>query len=198
VAPLPRLPPLINAPSVVVEPASSYSCSISSSSSSEWPRHQKKMWRLEQRVERRFQNQEFKEQRRQLHQTWKQEKREEKKISKDKEYAARFVAHITIPDMSSIPKGERFTKIWRFRNEGSHMWPADARLVFVSKQMGDLMGAPDSIPIPYAVSPNQEVDLSVDFVAPPQKGQYCGYWRLCLPNGRKFGQRVWCRIHVID
>ena len=68
------------------------------------------------------------------------EKMVEKQISKDKEYVARFVAHITIPDLSCMQKGQRFTKTWRFRNEGTQTWPADTCLVFISKAMGDVMG----------------------------------------------------------
>ena len=174
------------------------SVSASSSSASEWPRYQKKDWKFEQKAERRLHHYEFREQKRHLNHMKRQEKREEKQIAKDKEFAARFVAHMTIPDLSCIPKGEKFRKTWRFRNEGSCVWPADTRLVFISKQMGDLMGASDSVLVPRPISPNEEVDISVDFTAPLQQGQYCGYWRLCLSNGRKFGQRVWCRIQVVD
>merc|ERR1719321_1549975 len=36
-------------------------------------------------------------------------------------------------------------------------------------------------------------------VAPSELGRYLGYWRLVGPHGRrKFGQRVWCHVQVVD
>merc|ERR1719352_1356626 len=49
------------------------------------------------------------------------------------------------------------------------------------------------------VSPGEEVDVAVDLVAPQEHGRYVGYWRLTGPMGRKkWGQRVWAHIHVVD
>merc|ERR1719498_1080313 len=47
--------------------------------------------------------------------------------------------------------------------------------------------------------PGEEVDVSVDLVAPQEHGRYVGYWRLTGPMGRKkWGQRFWTHIHVVD
>merc|ERR1719463_588359 len=52
---------------------------------------------------------------------------------------------------------------------------------------------------PGAVAPGGEVDVAVDLVAPSELGRFVGYWRLTGPHGRrKFGQRVWCHIQVVD
>ena len=49
------------------------------------------------------------------------------------------------------------------------------------------------------VMPGEEVDVAVDLVAPQEHGRYVGYWRLTGPMGRKkWGQRVWAHIHVVD
>jgi len=42
------------------------------------------------------------------------------------------------------------------------------------------------------------VDVAVEMVAPEGVGRYLGYWRLVGPRGRKFGQRVWCHVQVVD
>merc|ERR1719198_2301893 len=35
--------------------------------------------------------------------------------------------------------------------------------------------------------------------APTEHGRYLGYWRLTGPHmRRKFGQRVWCHVQVVD
>merc|ERR1719198_1335561 len=50
-----------------------------------------------------------------------------------------------------------------------------------------------------AVQPGEEVDVAVEMTAPAEHGRYLGYWRLTGPHGRrKFGQRVWCHIQVVD
>merc|ERR1719231_1096364 len=49
------------------------------------------------------------------------------------------------------------------------------------------------------VLPGEEVDVAVEMVAPAEIGRYLGYWRLVGPHGRrKFGQRVWCHVQVVD
>jgi len=58
------------------------------------------------------------------------------------------------------------------------------------------MGGPDFVTIEGAVETNQEVDISAGLVAPNKPGRYIGFWRLCTPNGRKFGQRMWVSIIV--
>lgn len=42
----------------------------------------------------------------------------------------------------------------------------------------------------------QELDVAVDFIAPKIPGQYISYWRMALPTGQKFGQRIWVLIQV--
>jgi hypothetical protein len=109
---------------------------------------------------------------------------------------ARHVKDVTIEDGSEVPPNTSFVKTWRIRNEGP-AWPAGCKLMFVSRN-GDRMGAAESVPVPVEglVQPSQEVDISVSLTSPAQPGRYVGYWRLCTPDGRKFGQRVWVSIVV--
>lgn len=44
--------------------------------------------------------------------------------------------------------------------------------------------------------PGREIDIAVDFIAPPFSGQYTSYWIMASPSGQKFGQRVWVLIQV--
>lgn len=43
---------------------------------------------------------------------------------------------------------------------------------------------------------DHDLDVAVDFTAPELPGRYISYWRLALPSGEKFGQRVWVLIQV--
>merc|ERR1719178_64861 len=66
---------------------------------------------------------------------------------------------------------------------------------------GTQMSASLTVPLARqaAVQPGEEVDVAVDLVAPQEHGRYVGYWRLTGPMGRKkWGQRVWAHIHVVD
>merc|ERR1719421_1018950 len=111
--------------------------------------------------------------------------------------AARFVRDVTVFDGTQMAPGTPFTKIWRLKNVGEMPWPPGTRMLFVG---GDQMTANMSVPLSRAgaVMPGEEVDVSVEMVAPTELGRYLGYWRLVGPRGRKFGQRVWSHIQVVD
>jgi hypothetical protein len=91
---------------------------------------------------------------------------------------AQFVRDVTIPDGSQVTPGASFTKTWRLRNAGACSW-SGYTLVFES---GDLMGAttPQSMS---SVPAGQEVDLSVNFIAPTTPGTYRSYWRIRNASG---------------
>lgn len=107
---------------------------------------------------------------------------------------ARFVQDVNMGDRSGnvLAPGERFIKTWRMRNEGSTSWAENTVLAFVG---GDQLGAPESVPVSI-VAAGEEVDISVSMVAPNVPGRYVSYWRLCAPEGIRFGHRVWVDIQV--
>jgi len=111
---------------------------------------------------------------------------------------ARFVRDVTIFDGTQMAPGTSFTKIWRLKNVGEVPWPPGTRMLFVG---GDQMTQEMSVPLSRAsaVAPGEEVDVAVEMVAPKEHGRYLGYWRLTGPHmRRKFGQRVWCHVQVVD
>lgn len=77
---------------------------------------------------------------------------------------ARFVQDVNMGDRAgnTLAPGERFTKTWRMRNEGSAAWGETTVLAFVG---GDQLSAPDSVSVP-SVAAGEEVDISVNMVAP--------------------------------
>jgi hypothetical protein len=99
---------------------------------------------------------------------------------------AEFVQDVTIPDGTEMRPNQAFTKTWRYRNSGTVPWGEGVKLVFVpgsiSGYQSNQMSGPESISVPN-VAPGDEVDLSVNLVAPAQPGRYRSYWRLKLPNG---------------
>jgi len=115
-----------------------------------------------------------------------------------KQLGARFVRDVSIFDGTQVAPGTSFTKIWRLKNSGEVPWPAGTRILFVG---GDQMSADMSVPITHDgdVKSGDEVDVAVEMIAPTELGRYLGNWRLVGPNmRRRFGQRVWCHIQVVD
>jgi len=112
--------------------------------------------------------------------------------------AARFVCDVTVFDGTQVAPKTPFTKIWRLKNVGEVPWPAGTKMLFVG---GDQMSTEMSVPLgrDTPVMPGEEVDAAVEMTAPAEHGRYLGYWRLTGPHERrKFGQRVWCHVQVVD
>ena len=95
-----------------------------------------------------------------------------------------FLGDVTVPDGTVYAPGETFTKTWKLRNVGDCTWTTDYSLVFST---GDQMGGPVSINLPASVGPREEIDLSVDLVAPAIPGSYRGNWLLKNATGELFG-----------
>lgn len=91
---------------------------------------------------------------------------------------AQFVKDVSVPDGTVFTPGAAFTKTWRLQNVGTCTW-SGYQLVFDS---GDSMGGTSPTPIG-TVSPNQQVDLTVNFTAPTTNGSYRGYWRIRNASG---------------
>ena len=103
-----------------------------------------------------------------------------------------FAADVTITDGHQVKPGERFRKTWRVKNTGNTTWTPYYSFVYVS---GDRMNGRD-INIPTTVYPGQTVELSVDLVAPKDKGTYRGYWQMRTPYGYNFGETIWVKVRV--
>jgi hypothetical protein len=91
---------------------------------------------------------------------------------------AQFVRDVTIPDGTTYAPGASFTKTWRLKNAGNCTWSGYS-LAFES---GDQMNGTSPTTIA-AVSPGQEVDISVTLTAPAAIGSYRGYWGIRNASG---------------
>ncbi len=112
---------------------------------------------------------------------------------------ADFVKDVTFVDGSIIAPGATFTKVWRLKNVGSCTWDSKYALVFVS---GNAMKADKVVPLKNKVFPGETVDLSVELVAPTDKGNYRSHWMISNATGQRFGygvkadQSFWLDINV--
>ena len=107
-------------------------------------------------------------------------------------YGMAFVSDVTVPDNTTMTAGQKFTKTWRLRNNGSCAWPVGSKLSFTG---GEAMGA-SALTLDDAVDTGKEVELSVDMTAPSSSGTHRGNWRMANPNGASFGDEVYVLIRV--
>jgi uncharacterized protein YkwD len=112
---------------------------------------------------------------------------------------AAFYGDVTIPDGTAFRAGDKFTKTWRFRNNGDCTWTPAYSVVFYA---GEIMNAPLSIPFPSTVAPGQQVDISINMQAPARGGEFTGNWEFADPAGTRFAagatgkDRFWVDINV--
>lgn len=109
--------------------------------------------------------------------------------------SAVLIEDVTVPDNSVMAPGERFTKTWRFLNNGKCNWNGYTIAFFA----GDRMSTPDSAPVP-ATEAGKTVDVSVELTAPSIDGAYTGFYLLkndkaeVLPIGIE--QAFWLKIII--
>ena len=104
-----------------------------------------------------------------------------------------FVADVTVPDDTNMAPGQDFLKTWRVKNTGSCPWGAGYELVYAEYQ-DEMSGQPQ--PLTEVVQPGQEVEISVQFTAPSEIGNYLSAWQMQNPAGVTFEEIIFVRIIV--
>ncbi|MCB9111190.1 MAG: hypothetical protein H6634_08070 [Anaerolineales bacterium] len=98
--------------------------------------------------------------------------------------AALFLADVTYPDGSIVPRNTTFVKVWRIRNAGTCTWSTSYSIVFFG---GDGMSGPSAISMPGSVAPGQYIEIPITLVSPGTDGSYRGYWKIRNASGGLFG-----------
>jgi hypothetical protein len=104
-----------------------------------------------------------------------------------------FVKDVTIPDGTVIASGAAFTKTWKLQNAGTSTWTTSYSLAYVS---GEQMGTITSVPLNQSVPPGQQIDVSVNLIAPVNPGAYQGYWKMKNASGQFFNDVIYVLIAV--
>lgn len=107
-------------------------------------------------------------------------------------YSLAFVADVTIPDNTNMTPGQKFTKTWRVRNNGSCAWETGFKFNFTG---GEGMEG-SSVTLQSAEKIGAETELSVQLTAPSTNGTYRGNWRMTNLAGNYFGDEVYVLIIV--
>ena len=109
--------------------------------------------------------------------------------------SALMIADVTVPDNAQMSKEQKFTKTWRFMNNGKCNW-SGYTIAFVA---GDRMSSPDSAPVPETEA-GKTVDVSVELTAPSIDGSYTGFYELRKANGETLAigieKTFWVKILI--
>lgn len=97
----------------------------------------------------------------------------------------------TIPDGTEYDVGESFVKTWRLKNIGTCTWNSNYQLVFAE---GDKMSGPSSQNLTQSVAPGEQIDISVDLIAPNIAGTYKGIWKVKDDQGAYIVHKIWVEI----
>lgn len=104
-----------------------------------------------------------------------------------------FVADVNIPDDTNMAPGQDFLKTWRVKNTGSCPWGEGYELVYAG-YANEMDG--QAQPLTEVVQPGQEVEISVQFTAPSEIGEYLSAWQMQNPAGFTFEDIIFVRIIV--
>ncbi|HET6597576.1 MAG TPA: NBR1-Ig-like domain-containing protein [Anaerolineales bacterium] len=104
-----------------------------------------------------------------------------------------WVADVTVPDNTNMAPGQDFLKTWRVKNTGSCPWGDGYELVYAD-YADDMDGQPQ--PLTEVVQPGQEVEISVQFTAPTEIGEYLSAWQMQNPAGVTFEDIIFVKIIV--
>jgi len=104
-----------------------------------------------------------------------------------------FVGDVTIPDGQIIPSGAKFIKTWKVKNVGTTTWTSNFKIRLWA---GGQYGAAASILLGKEVKPNEEAEISIEFTAPLNNGEYYSMWILSDQDEANFGVPFYVKFVV--
>jgi len=104
-----------------------------------------------------------------------------------------FIADVTVADLTVMTPGQDFIKTWRIKNIGACTWGAGYVVAYAdyAYKMDGQAAALDQV-----VEQGEEVEVSVQFTAPNESGEYLSAWRMVNPAGTPFGETFFVKIIV--
>jgi hypothetical protein len=107
-------------------------------------------------------------------------------------YGLIYISDVTIPDNTPMVPGQTFTKTWLVRNMGSCNW--DEGFEFASTGGNAMSGI--AFVLESAVTPGEDIEISIDMTAPDGIGTVRGNWRMSTTTGTFFGEELFVIIDL--
>jgi predicted small lipoprotein YifL len=105
-----------------------------------------------------------------------------------------WIQDVTVPDGTTLPAGQEFTKTWLVKNTGTCAWTTSFKIAFAG--IGLSMGSQPT-PLPKSVAPGEQIEISIKLVAPTTAGDVPeSYWKLQDDKGAFFGTWLTVKIKV--
>merc|ERR1719216_1441 len=140
-----------------------------------------------------------KEQIRALKQEAKQCRKELKAMKKKSpKLAAKLVGHLDMDEVSEQVAGSCCLKTWKVKNTGTTTWPEDTFITFLKGHVKLVADGYHAIPVTETVNPGEVTYIHAMFNVPNvEQGTFSVVYRLCDPNGKKFGGQLRTVINVV-
>ena len=87
---------------------------------------------------------------------------------------------------------QEFVKTWKIKNNGACAWGDGYELIYSYGE--EMSGQP--VPLGTVVQVGQEIDVSVNFKAPANAGEYTSAWQMSNAKGVPFGKAIFVKIIV--
>jgi Ig-like domain from next to BRCA1 gene len=104
---------------------------------------------------------------------------------------------INTPDNTQMTAGQSFVKTWKIKNSGTCTWSTGYTIIYAGYAT-QMSGQPQPLSLP--ITPGQEIQISVNFVAPAQPGSYLSAWTLDDGDGTAYshfyGSNIQGTVHA--
>merc|ERR1712156_37340 len=122
-------------------------------------------------------------------------KKAEKKASK---LCAQLVSHLDMDEESDQAAGSCCLKTWKVKNTGNTVWPEDTFVTFLKGHVKLIADGYHAIPVTETVKPGEVTYIHAMLNVPNvEEGSFSVVYRLCDPNGKKFGAHLRTVINVV-
>merc|ERR1719197_1260046 len=128
----------------------------------------------------------------------KQCRKELKAMKKATKLCAKVVGHLDMDEESEQVAGSCCLKTWKVKNTGNVVWPEDTFITFLKGHVKLVADGYHAIPITETVKPGEVTYIHAMLNVPKvDEGSFSVVYRLCDPNGKKFGPQLRTVVNVV-
>lgn len=103
-----------------------------------------------------------------------------------------FIRHGDFAEDCEVRVGSSIMKTWVVANSGTLPWPSG---VILQHKKGSLLAKGLEVP---SLAPGQEGIIQCEMRVPQKEGRYASFFRLLLPDGRLFGEKLHASVRASE
>merc|ERR1719216_678102 len=125
-------------------------------------------------------------------------RKELKEMKKASKPCAKVVGHLDMDEHSEQVAGSCCLKTWKVKNTGTTAWPEDTIITFTKGHVKMIADGYHAVPVTETVNPGEVTYIRSMFNVPNvPEGTFSVVYRLCDPNGKRFGPQLRTIIDVV-